>query len=385
MTQATRHTPYVDIFSNSAAANPRKIVQAVFTAAVMLVLLGNAAVAQYYEDDPVTIAPKMLAVAEQSTDSKPVATGTVDSNSQQPSAAPSTQNQTTNSIVVLPPGTSVPLGLVRPLTLKQSTAQGAGVYLQVTFPVTVAGRMVVPPGAYVQGTIKKLTINHGADPDLEFELQAAKLIFSTGYTVPLTGTVELVHKTALAEPGIGEQSAGQPMASLIPVGKTNLPPPIMSAVGGPAPPPLPPLPSMGNGVRNLAIIGGVIVGGAAIAGVALAFRHHNDVYLDAGTPLEIILSEPLTLDANYVNSAVQLYSAQMATNPPDIVKPPKMCYDPGTAGTPDTVIPGIPPSPPTVIPGMNGAPDTVIPGSPGTPDTVIPGTPGTAGGWHKCS
>ena len=55
---------------------------------------------------------------------------------------------------------------------------------------------------------------------------------------------------------------------------------------------------------------------------------------------------------------------------------PKLCYDAGSPGTPDTVIPGSPGTPDTVIPGVNGAPDTVIPGTPRTPDTVIPGIPG---------
>jgi hypothetical protein len=283
---------------------------------------------------------------------------------------------------VLSPGTSLPLGLVRPLALKSSHAQGAGVYLQVTFPVTVAGHMVVPPGAYVQGTIETMTTNRGSNPDLEFVLRSASLIFSTGYTVPITGEVHMLHKYARFAPP-GSPESGQTAAALIPVGKSNVPSPAMSAAAT-TPPTLPPLPSM-NGVKTAMIAVGVASAAAIVAVTAIAISHHNDVYLEAGTPLEIILAEPLKLDANSVTNAVQQYSAQMSTNPPPIVKPPeKMCYEPGSSGTPDTVIPGTPPSPPTVIPGINGAPDTVIPGSPGTPDTVIPGTPGTPGSWHKC-
>src|SRR5215472_6433091 len=158
-----------------------KIIRGLLAIALAVVLFGNVATAQY-EDDPVTIIPKAKAFLDQSAQSKPgsATTGT-DSGTQQSQVSPSAQGRPAD-IVVLPPGTSLPLGLVRPLTLKTSSAKGAGVYLQVTFPVAIAGRMVVPPGAYVQGTIENLTINRGSDPDLEFELRSANLIFSTGYT-----------------------------------------------------------------------------------------------------------------------------------------------------------------------------------------------------------
>ena len=90
---------------------------------------------------------------------------------------------------MLPPGTTLPLGLTRPLSARSSSAKGVAVYLQVTFPVTLGSRMVIPPGAYVQGTIEKIARDRRANPDLTIQMSAASLIFSTGYTVPLTGTV----------------------------------------------------------------------------------------------------------------------------------------------------------------------------------------------------
>jgi hypothetical protein len=109
--------------------------------------------------------------------------------------------------------------------------------------------------------------------------------------------------------------------------------------------------------------------------------------MEVGTPLEIILPAPVYLDATRVAAAVQQYDQQAGNAGPQIVQPPKkpkMCYDPGTPGTPDTMIPGSPGTPDTVIPGTNGMPGTVIPGSPRTPDTVIPGTPGTPSSTYPC-
>jgi hypothetical protein len=86
---------------------------------------------------------------------------------------------------------------------------------------------------------------------------------------------------------------------------------------------------------------------------------------------------------------VQQYNQQAGYAPVQIVQPPvkpKMCYDPGSPGTPDIVIPGTLGTPDTVIPGVNGAPDTVLHGTPATPDHTILGSgiPETPGRWYPC-
>jgi len=131
------------------------------------------------------------------------------------------------------------------------------------------------------------------------------------------------------------------------------------------------------------------VGVAAAVGtvVLIALARNGDPEIEAGTPMEIILPALVYLDAARVAAAIQQYDQQTSNAAPQIVKPPakpKMCYDAGSPGTPDTVIPGSPGTPDTVIPGMNGAPDIVIPGSPRMPDTVIPGTPGTPSSTYPC-
>ena len=335
--------------------------------ALAFALLASTAWAQQ-EEVHVAVNPRLQAPAAQTA-------ATPDS--QQPQAAPSS-----DATFILPPGTTLALGLTRPLSLRSSSARGHAVYLQVTFPVTVGGRMVIPPGAYAQGTIEKVTFNRHDNPDLVLEMSSASLIFSTGYTVPLAGTVRLVHAQALAmPPAMGPQE--QPGAASAANAGTG-PVPAMSAAATTTPG-LPPLPSLGNGPRNAMIAIGAVAGAAVIGTTIFVMRHRNDVYLDTGTPLEITLDAPLRLDTRSVSAAVQQYSAQMAVSPPQIVQPPpRMCYDPGSPGTPDTVIPGSPGTPDTVIPGANGMPDTVIPGTPATPPTVIPGTPGTPGTSYPC-
>ena len=311
--------------------------------------------------------------AAQSTDSLPPQ-GAVAAPQSQPASAQPPHNQQPPppaATVILPVGTKLPLGLVRPISVNHSKA-GDSAYLQITFPVTVGGQMVIPPGTYVQGEIEKIIKRDRGRERLEFEIRSASLIFSTGYTVEIAGTVYVAPGTAqLRTPAWGGNGQGVPAM----------------AATGTTTPTLPPLPSMGNGARNAMIGLGIAAAAGTTLAIVLANHGGSDIEMAAGTPVQIVLTAPLQLDRDRVIAALQQYSGQVATAQPPIVQPPvkpKMCYDPGTPGTPDTVIPGTPGTPDTVIPGANGAPPTVIPGTPGTPPTVIPGSPGTPARQYPC-
>jgi hypothetical protein len=272
---------------------------------------------------------------------------------------------------MLPPGTKLPLGLLRPLKLKA----GRDIYLQITFPVTVGNQMVIPPGTYIQGVVEKVIRKDRRRERLEFAVRSANMIFLNGYTVPITGTVNIATTNAALQEPL-RNGDGQPAAA-------------MAAVGSATTPSLPTDP-FAKDVHNAMIVIGVVAAVAVTTAIVLAAR--SDTYVEVGTPLEIILPAPLFLDAGRVMAAVQQFNQQAGYAPVQIVQPPakppqpRMCYDPGTPSTPDTVIPGHPGTPDTVIPGINGMPDTVIPGIPETPDRTIPGSgsPGTPGGWHEC-
>lgn len=53
---------------------------------------------------------------------------------------------------VLEPGTRVPLSMINSVSTKQS-AVGDRIYLETVFPIMVDGRIVIPPGSYVAGTV----------------------------------------------------------------------------------------------------------------------------------------------------------------------------------------------------------------------------------------
>jgi type IV secretion system protein VirB10 len=64
------------------------------------------------------------------------------------SAAPS-------AAYVIAPGTRIPLGLINTISTK-SAAQGDRVYLETVFPILTNGRIVIPPGSWVSGTVTEV-------------------------------------------------------------------------------------------------------------------------------------------------------------------------------------------------------------------------------------
>jgi hypothetical protein len=71
-----------------------------------------------------------------------------------PSARPIVPAQPPPEVVV-PAGTKIPLALVNSLSTKHS-GEGDRVYLQTTFPVAIDGRIIIPRGSYVAGTVSEV-------------------------------------------------------------------------------------------------------------------------------------------------------------------------------------------------------------------------------------
>jgi hypothetical protein len=53
------------------------------------------------------------------------------------------------------PGTKVPLSLLNSVSTKHSS-EGDRIYLETVFPIMVNGRIVIPPGSYVAGTVTQV-------------------------------------------------------------------------------------------------------------------------------------------------------------------------------------------------------------------------------------
>ena len=203
--------------------------------------------------------------------------------------------------IVVPAGTTVTLALTSPVMAGTAKA-GNSIYAETAFPVVVNNHMAIPVGTYVQGTIDSLTLPARSSAHARFQIRFAKIIFANGYAVMLPPA----------------QESQQPSDVI-----------------------------------------------AAVAIPYVEVSTANDVLLDNGTQIEMVLQLPLKLDAGQVAADVR----QIKAGPLPPFKSATQCRP--SPGTPDTIFPG--------TPGTPGTPPTVIPGGPGMPDTVIPGTPGTPG------
>src|SRR5713101_4939711 len=53
---------------------------------------------------------------------------------------------------IVPAGTKVPLSMINSISTK-TASEGERIYLETVFPILANGRVVIPPGSYVAGTV----------------------------------------------------------------------------------------------------------------------------------------------------------------------------------------------------------------------------------------
>ena len=64
-------------------------------------------------------------------------------------------NTTSTDPFVIPPGTKVPLAMINSVSTK-TASQGERIYLETVFPILANGKIVIPPGSYVAGTVTEV-------------------------------------------------------------------------------------------------------------------------------------------------------------------------------------------------------------------------------------
>jgi hypothetical protein len=248
-----------------------------------------------------------------------------------PQSPPSVPNNITQSTLVVPAGTAVELALISPI-LARTAKPGESVYAETAFPVAVNNQIAIPPGTYIEGQIDSMARPAWRSPHAQFQIHFTKIIFANGYTVVFPGP-----QTVTTAQQHSSQTTPAPEASVVPVTDDVL---------------------------------------AAVASPYVDVSSSNDVLLDNGSQVEMVLQVPLPLLADRVAVAARMARTEQLPQ----FKSATLCRPTyGSPGSPDTVIPGTAGTPPTVIPGGPGMPDTVIPGTPGMSPTTIGGSPSTPG------
>ena len=191
----------------------------------------------------------------------------------------------TSTTATIPVGTKVPLSLKQAISTKNAK-EGDAVYCETAFPVVQDGRMLIPAGTYVQGKISHIQRGGRIKGRAEVLMHFTTLIYPNGYTVMLPGSVENVpggDKTSVkdSEGTVRQDSqTGEKVGTIASTGATG------AVVGG-----------LSRGGKGALI--GAGVGGAVGTAIALLSRG-NDVKLENGTSIEMVIERPVPLDPSRI-------------------------------------------------------------------------------------
>jgi hypothetical protein len=217
----------------------------------------------------------------------------------QPQVDPAQEKAPPNEkrMVMVPAGTAIELTLSSPLRTR-STKAGDTVRAVTAFPVTVNTQLAIPAGTYVQGMVEKVG-KSGGPGHAGLQIRFTRMVFANGYAVPLDGATA----EARADGMDATLPEGPGEGRIVPVSAQSF-----QQGPGPTPPPLPPLPGPHFGAA-VGVAGGVAAA-AIVAAILLHRRQGVGTVLDAGTQLEMVLENPVSVDPERVTAAVAAPAAR---------------------------------------------------------------------------
>ena len=240
-----------------------------FFAFLVVIAITTFAVAQESDNAPVLVRPRDMSKiqqhrAEDNSDVKPW---------------------------VVPSGTKVPVRLQTAISTKTARI-GDPVYAQTVFPVAIDSKMMIPPGTYVQGTISRITRAGRIKGRAEVLFHFTTLVFPSGYTVALPGTVDNVDSdTERPEDPEGtiqqRGEKGKDIGTIASTGATG------AVIGGAA--------ARGKGAGI-----GAGIGGATGLAIAMLTRG-SDIQLPAGTNIEMVINRELQLDPDRIGPGRMMF------------------------------------------------------------------------------
>ena len=192
----------------------------------------------------------------------------------------------TNTLTI-PAGTRIPLSLKQAISTK-TAREGDPVYCETTFPFVLNDRIVVPPGTYVQGKLTHVQRGGRVHGRAEVLVHFTSLIYPSGYTVMLGGSLENVpgteHTSVKGSEGTVRQDsdAGKKAKTAGTTAATG------AGIG-----------AISAGAKGAGI--GAGIGGAAGLAIAMLTRG-SDVRLEPGTSIEMEVQRDVTVDANRISS-----------------------------------------------------------------------------------
>jgi len=199
----------------------------------------------------------------------------------QQEAPPPEQSMGEPGTVVVPAGTKLPVVLKHGINTK-TARPGDPIYCETNFPVVQNNRILVPAGTYVQGSISSVKRPGRLKGRAEVLMHFDTLIFPNGYTVTLPGSVDNLpgadtqHMKDKEGTIQADSSKGKDAGTIAGTGATG------AIIGAAA--------AGGKGAGIGAAAGG-------LTGLAITMlTRGNEVKLDPGTTVEMVLQRPLVLE-----------------------------------------------------------------------------------------
>jgi hypothetical protein len=191
--------------------------------------------------------------------------------------------------VTIPAGTKIPLSLKQAISTKNAR-EGDAVYAETAFPFVVDNRVIVPAGSYIQGKIAHVERAGRVKGRAEILMHFTSMIYPSGYTVMLPGSVENTPGAAnnSVKDSEGTVQQDKDTGKKIEEGAKGG---VYGASGG----------ALAGGLSSG--INGARVGAAAGAAVGIGWallKRGSDVKLDVGTSIEMEIQRPITVDASRI-------------------------------------------------------------------------------------
>jgi len=199
---------------------------------------------------------------------------------------------------IVPSGTRIPLGLINGLSTKHSI-EGDRVYLETEFPILAGGRIVIPAGSYVEGTLTQVKRPERRNKDWhgkgrgELYLRFDSLTLPNGVTRDFRARVSAVDGRGTEELDRNEgaiHTDGDKAADARTVGETAAAGASIGMIAGAEAHHLP----LGAGIGGAA--------GATLGLMMVLLSHGPDVVLPKGSTIEMITDRQLSFNAAELSS-----------------------------------------------------------------------------------
>jgi len=227
--------------------------------------------------------------SDQRSSSQPAAQSSASTTDKTPIATPGPQSAPAPNSITIPAGTRIPLSLKQAISTKNAR-EGDSVYAETAFPFVIDNRVVVPAGSYIQGRIAHVERAGRVKGRAEILMHFTTMIFPTGYTVMLPGSVENTpgadNKAVKDSEGTIQQD--KDTGKKIEEGAKGG---VYGASGGAL------AGGLSSGINGARV--GAAAGAAAGIGWAL-LKRGSDVKLDVGTSIEMEIQRPITIDASRI-------------------------------------------------------------------------------------